>query len=295
MMVASCEGLGEGLRRAAAAIDAALDEDLAHWYLLVDAAQLPEGACDWRSLVKSGTARNVLADDSHAEHPEVCPLLMRWHGRLADALLLDHLEQRPFAFTVLRSGGDDQTLARGLEARCRVALPGRRRGLLRWYDAAVLHSLASVFSAQQWRYLLAPATHWLHASPSGEVVVRESDRSAVPFPSITEAQLQELGDLAMPHRVLASLVKQGHVSHDAHALASLEQVVWIKAMLNAGGITEEPAIYEAAALLGKTVVGTEEREHLQGIARQHVDDWGRMRTSLIGWIENSNEKEAETP
>lgn len=268
-----------------------------HWFLLVDAAQLPEDAFPWGDWARCGVAINLLGDDAHAQHPEVCPLLLRLESDQADALMQQQLSQRPFAFIAVLSHLERSVLARALSARCRIVLPQQRRGLLRFYDAAVLHALASVLTPHQQRYLLAPAAHWLYAAPEGAIATLRANGTAQALPPITSEQIDLLGQAAMPHRVLASLGKQGHIGNDADPFASLGRIEEIRAMLVSGGINDQPAIYEAVALLGERPVDATAGGQLQTMVRESAGNWERLRTDLVTWLdaeENTTSEEALT-
>ena len=190
-----------------------------HVYLLIDAAQLPLNCMPWKDMLAAGEVFNLLGKQPESSHPEVCALLVPDAALWTDALVANHIERRPFAFMLLHSHQSHQQLGAILARATVVKLPRRRKGLLRFYDAAVFDCLQSSLSANNFQQLLSCAQSWTYVDRSARMQTVHY-RGAHPGWALSplllsDAELQTLQLNGSPQRIAAQLKKNGHLCVNA--------------------------------------------------------------------------------
>jgi hypothetical protein len=259
-----------------------------HAYLLIDAAQLPLNCMPWKDMVAAGEVFNLLGKQPEGSHPEVCALLVPDAALWTDALVASHIERRPFAFMLLHSYQSHQQLGAILARATVVKLPRRRKGLLRFYDAAVFDYLQSSLSVNNFQQLLSCAQTWTYVDRSARMQTAHYSGArpgwALSPLLLSDAELHSLQLNGSPQRITAQLKKNGHLCVNANPFdtyAKLQLLIDALPPLADNG-SRDALLYRCSALSLQQSLSAWS-SHVPAIVQRHASDLQALGNAMMDW------------
>lgn len=263
-----------------------LQKQLPPAYLLMDAAQLPLNCMPWKDMVATGEVFNLQAKQAEGNHPEVCALLAPDSAAWTDALVASHIQRRPFAFILLHSQHSHAQLGKILARAAEVKLPTRRKGLLRFYDAAVLDCLQASLSARNFQQLLSCAKAWTYLDRAGamQTLHYPGDQPgwALSPLLLSDAELQALQLHGAPQRIGGLLKQHGHLPVHANPLESHAKLQLLANALPPATDNRDALLYRCSAFAMQQPL-SQWHCHVPAIVQSHAHNPQALCQAMLDW------------
>jgi len=223
-----------------------------HWYLLVDAAQLPHSETfDWAREAQRGRWGNLLLANPEGKEADLTAWLVPLSLDPTENAVPEWLdvEAYPFAGTWIQSPYSLYQIGYHWRVLVDVHLPDKKMGVLRFYDACALQHLSHVLDGEQWKTLTAPVRRWIFCDRTGQLQCKERDPAPAlaSYPlELSEEQFQALQARTHADRIILNMKAEGWLTASGDPFAIFERVSEVIQVAELYGIYELRRQYEFA-------------------------------------------------